>query len=499
MDGAWQKLEERLGELEDLGHAIRLAHWDQEVGMPPKGGAARARALATLQAMAHARLAEPEVGVLLDDLEGDDSLDRAQRASVRILRRDYDKATKVPPRLVRELAELEATAYQVWTKARPDDDFRLLEPHLTRVVELKKEQADAVGWDAERYDALLDDYEPGMPASEVERLFAELGQDLRSVVDAVLGAAGEPPDFLARRFDPGRQQDFCRWLVEKLLFDTSAGRLDTSPHPFTMPIGPGDVRQTTKSDPTAVTTSIFAAIHETGHALYEQNLPEELRGWPAGQVPSLGMHESQSRLWENQVGRNRAFTDFMLPRLKETFPQELSDVDEEAFFRGVNHVRRTLIRVTADEVTYNLHVALRFELELALFRDELEVKDLPDAWNEGMERWIGVRPPNDADGVLQDMHWSIGALGYFPTYALGTLYAAAFYEKADADLGGLDDDLRRGEVARLLQWLRDNIHSWGYVYPAKELGERVLGAPLTPEPFLTYLRRKFGELYDLTF
>lgn len=499
MAGSWGKLEDRLRELEDLSHAIRLAHWDQEVWMPRKGGPARARALATLQAIAHSRLIEPEVGVLLDDLEADPALDRAQRASLRILRHDYDKATKVPPELVRELAELEATAYQVWTTARPKSDFGLLESHLTRMVELKKEQADAIGWEGERYDALLDDYEPGMPAAEVERLFTDLAHQLRPIVDRIVGAAGEPPEFLKRTFDPDRQEGFCRWLVETLRFDTDGGRLDTSPHPFTMGIGAGDVRQTTRADPDAIMSSIFAAIHETGHALYEQNLPEDLRSWPAGQVPSLGMHESQSRLWENQVGRSRAFTDFMLPKLKETFPHELSDVDEETFFRGVNHVHRTLIRITADEITYNLHVGLRFDIELALFRDELEVKDLPDAWNEGMERWVGIRPPNDSDGVLQDMHWSIGALGYFPTYTLGTLYAAAFYERAEEDLGGLDDDLRRGDVSGLLGWLKEHIHSEGYIYPAKELGERILGAPLTPGPFVNYLRSKFGSLYDVTF
>lgn len=499
MAGAWEKLETRLRELEDLAHAIRLAHWDQEVWMPPKGGPARARSLATLQAIAHARLIEPEVGVLLDELDEDGSLDEARRASIRILRREYDKATKIPPELIRELAETEATAYQVWTKARPENDFRLLEPFLSKIVRLKKEQADAIGWEHERYDALLDDFEPGMPTSEVETLFAGLQSGLRPIVDSVLAAAGDPPDFLGRDFDSERQQRFCEWLVDELLFDRSAGRLDSSPHPFTMAVGAGDVRQTTRTDPGEITSSIYAAIHETGHALYEQNLPDSLRSWPVGQVPSLGMHESQSRLWENHVGRSPGFTRFMLPRLKEFFPDELADVDARTFFRGVNHVRRSLIRVTADEVTYNLHVGLRFELELALFRDQLEVSDLPQAWKESMKRWLGVEPADDRDGVLQDMHWSIGALGYFPTYTLGTLYAAAFFARAKADLPELDEQLESGDVGPLLGWLREHIHSQAYIYPAKELGERVIGSPLTPEPFFDHLRDKFGDLYDVTF
>jgi carboxypeptidase Taq len=436
---------------------------------------------------------------MLAELETDGSLDLAAQASVRILRRDFDKATKVPEALVRELAELEATAYQVWTKARPEEDFGLLEPYLTKMISLKKEQADAVGYEGERYDALLDDFEPGANAVDIQRMFDELGEGLRPMVDTIVDAAGEPPGFLDRTFPATAQEDFCVWLVTALSFDLDAGRLDTSPHPFTLVVGAGDVRQTTRADPDGLMMSIYAAIHETGHALYEQNLPGDMRDLPVGQVPSLGMHESQSRLWENQVGRSRAYCGYLLPRLKEYFPEQLSDVDDDTFYRGANHARRTLIRVTADEVTYNLHVALRFELELALFRDDLEVKDLPGAWNEGMERWLGIRPASDGEGVLQDMHWSIGALGYFPTYTLGTLYAAAFYSKAEQDLGGLDEDLAAGEVGRLLAWLDKHVYSQAYIYPAKELGERILGAPLTAEPFIRYLGDKYKELYDINF
>lgn len=499
MSDTWERFRRQAEDLENLGSAIKLANWDQEVMMPAKGGTGRARALATLQAIAHEKLTDPALGEVLDELASESSLDRAQAASIRIMKKEYIRATKVPQSLVRELAELEAKAFQAWAKARPADDFSILEPYLTKMLALKKEQADAIGWDGERYDALLDEFEPEMKAGEVETMFKDLEVALRPVVGQILDAAGAPPEFVFRTFDASKQKSFSDWLVRELHFDTDGGRLDTSPHPFTMPIGSGDVRQTTKLIENELMMSIYATIHETGHALYEQHLPEELAGLPAGQVPSLGMHESQSRLWENQVGRSRAFCRHLFPKLREIFPSETADLNEETFYRGANHPRRSLIRVTADELTYNLHVALRFELELAMFRDELDVADLPTAWNEAMERWVGVQPPTDADGVMQDMHWSMGALGYFPTYTLGTIYAAAFYEKATSELGSLDAELSEGNVSRLLEWLDTNVYSQAYLYPAKELGEKVLGQPLSAAPLINYLKDKYGELYGVAF
>lgn len=499
MSETWERFARRIADLEDLSHSIKLMNWDQEVMMPPKGGPARARSLATLQSIAHDRLTDPEMGELLDELAADDSLDEWQQASVRNTKREYDKATKVPEALVRELAGLEATAYQVWTEARPADDFKMLQPYLERMLTLKKEAADAIGWENERYDALLDDFEPEMTAREVESMFGELGEQLRPLVDKIIDAAGEQPAFVSKTYDAAEQESFCGWLIEQMRYDTKGGRLDTSPHPFTMTVGPGDVRQTTKADPADLLMSIFAVAHETGHALYEQNLPDEHKGSPAGQVPSLGLHESQSRLWENQVARGRAFASFYFPELKKRFPEQLSDTDLETFYRGASHPQRTLIRVTADEVTYNLHVALRFDVELALFRDELDVADMPGAFDESMDRWLGIRPPNQADGVLQDMHWSIGALGYFPTYTLGTLYSAAFFDKAKQELPGLDDELASGDVEPLLEWLKTNIYSQGYLYPAKDLAEKVLGEPISATPFVDYIRTKYGEMYSTSF
>jgi carboxypeptidase Taq len=498
MSEAWDKLLPELRELNDIASAIKLMSWDQTTLMPPKGSPARARSMATLQSIAHARLVSPEIGSLLNDLTSDESLDDDQTASVRVLKREYDRATKVPPELVHELAELRGTAYQAWTEARPQSDFNIFRPHLEKMIELKKQEADAIGWESERYDALLDEYEPEMTTGEVETMFTELTEGLRPLLEKIVAVSQPRPEFLSASYDQASQEEFCQWLVAILNFEMDRGRLDTSPHPFTITIGAGDVRQTTRADENNLMMSIFAAIHETGHALYEQGIPEELSDLPIGGTPSLGMHESQSRLWENLVGRSRPFTEFLLPHLKEHFESQLGMVAPDEFYRAANYVEPSFIRVTADEVTYNLHLMLRFELELAMFRDELDVGDLPNAWDAAMEKHLGIRPDNDANGVLQDMHWSTGIQGYFPTYTLGTIYSAAFFAKAKEELGDLDEEMRQGDTTRLLGWLRENIHSKGYRYPAKELAEQVLGEPITAKPLLEHLRTKYSDLYEIT-
>jgi carboxypeptidase Taq len=498
MADAWERLQPRLEEMRDLSSVTGFLHWDQLVMMPPRGAQARARAVATMESLAHARLTDPVVGGLIDELSSAD-LDAVRKAHVRVLKRWYDRETKIPPRLVRELAEARALTYQVWTEARPAADFAMLEPHLARLVELKKQEADAVGYEGERYDALLDIFEPEATAAELERIFSELVAELKPLADAILDAAGDPPDFLTGVFDEQRQYELCKWLVAQLGFDLEAGRLDTSPHPFSIGLAAGDVRQTTRSEPNTVLPSLYASIHETGHSLYEQGIPSDLAGLPAGNAASLGMHESQSRLWENHVGRSRSFTDFLLPHIKVAFENQLGTVSPDEFHRGVNHPQRTMIRVNADEVTYNLHVINRFEIELALFRDELNVQDLPAAWDEAMEKRLEIRPETPADGVLQDMHWPTAAFGYFPTYTIGTLYAAAFYVRAKEDLEDLETDIRVGDTARLLGWLRDKIHSQAFLKPAKEIGEEVIGGPLTPKPFVDHLREKYSAIYDRQF
>jgi carboxypeptidase Taq len=434
------------------------------------------------------------MGALIDDLS-EESLSEEQEASLRLLRRDYDKAVRVPEELVRELAEVSGRSYQAWTEARPAADFSILEPHMVRLLELKKQEAEALGYDDEPYDALLDQYEPGMTTAEVEAMFEGLRRGLKPLVDKVLDNVEDPPEWLGDHYDPDSQLAFCHWLVSQLNFNDSEGRLDVSPHPFTIHIGPGDVRQTTRPDPNNLMMSVYAAVHETGHALYEQGLPRAWADLPIGNPPSLGMHESQSRLWENQVARSRPFTDFLLPQLKERFPEEIGMVGPEEFYRGVNHPQRTSIRVTADELTYNLHVGFRFELELALFRNELSVADLPGAWDDKMAEHLGLSPDSVADGVLQDMHWATGSFGYFPTYTLGTIYSAALFAQATEQLPGLGDELRSGVTDRLLEWLRENVHKFGHRHDAKVLVEGLSGGPITEEPLLDYLRAKYTELY----
>ncbi|MBA3349315.1 MAG: carboxypeptidase M32 [Actinobacteria bacterium] len=494
MSDAWQRLTPRLEELSHLRAAGALLSWDQAVLMPSRGTAGRAGALATIESIAHERLTDPRLGELIQELAADSTLDEGQAANVRVLRRDYDKAVRLPAALVAELARVRGVAYEAWTEARPASDFRIFQPHLERLVSLKIEEADALGHGEERYDALLDLYEPGMTTRKVEALFDGLVEGLRPLVEDIIPPAEERPAWLEQPFEAIQQDRLCRWLVSSIGFSFDGGRLDSSPHPFTTSIGPGDVRQTIRTQPNALLPSIYAALHETGHALYEQGIPEHLAGLPAGSAPSLGLHESQSRLWENLVGRRRSFTDFLLPHVKERFPAELGMVTPDEFHLGVNYPERTTIRIYADELTYNLHIAMRLQIELALFREELEVGDLPEAWNDGMEEHLGIRPQKDGDGILQDVHWSMGLHGYFATYTLGNIYSAAFYDKAEEELGGLDDDFHNGDFSRLLGWLREKIHSQAYLYPADELAEKVVGHGVSPDPLLRYLKEKYSSL-----
>ncbi len=495
MSKAWELLVPKMKALADLKSALMLLHWDQLVMMPSGGGEARGRILATLRGIAHDRLGDPELGDLLAQLAEDASLDADERASVRVLRRDHERAARVPNDLVRAIAEQSTITYGRWTEARRASDFAQLEAELGKLVDLKKAEADALGWERERYEALLDEYEPGMTAAELENMFGDLVSGLQPIVDTATEGAGPRPAFLVGDYDPAKQDMLCRRLVTMIGFDFAAGRFDTAPHPFTAGVAPGDVRQTTRYRRDEPFPALYAAMHETGHALYEQGLPEAFNHLPIRRAPSGGVHESQSRLWENHVGRSRGFVDYLFPHLKELFSAELDAVTSEDLYRAVCHPRRSLCRVEADELTYNLHIVLRFELELAMFRDELATADLPDAWDAAMEKYVGVRPLDHSDGVLQDMHWCIGMFGYFPTYSLGDIYAAALWETVEQQLGSLDTELRVGDTSRLLEWLRENIHQQGYRYEAKELIERVTGKPPSPHPLLRYLRSKYSDLF----
>ena len=464
--------------------------------MPRRGADERARSIGFLAGLYHEKLTS---GAFVD-LVGEFSADRFDpdaEANLRLVRREQDRALKIPQQLVVEISETEARAHEAWVSAREKAAFGEFAPWLERILELQKKIAGLVGYEGSVYNAFLDEYEPNARVEEIGPLLGELRDRLLPLAEAILAKGSKRPDLLEREFPTVDQESFGRKVLADLGFDLEAGRLDVSVHPFCSALAPTDVRLTTRYSSRGMTESLFGIIHECGHGLYEQGLPGEALGTPLCQAVSLGIHESQSRLWENMIGRSREFWEHYLPELKSRFPGQLQAVDLGQFHAAVNHVEATPVRVEADEVTYNLHILLRFELEQQLVGGELAVADLPGRWNDRMQEFLGIRPENDALGVLQDIHWSSGLIGYFPTYSLGNLYAAQFFDCARSRMPGLMQDVARGEFSGLLGWLRDNIHSRGARLTAGELIEEVTGAPLSADPLIAYLETKYGELYSL--
>jgi carboxypeptidase Taq len=498
---AYAELIRRVREAALLESCAGLLNWDERTYMPRQGSAHRAEQVALLARLGHEAFTDPHVGELLAAVESSPLVrepDSDVAANTRELRRQYNRAVKVPKELVEELARVTTRAQQVWQEARAANDFAAFRPWLEKVIRLERAKADAIGYRDNPYDALLDDYEPGMTAAEVTRLFADLRADLAPLI-AAIAASGRaaPRELLERDYPILQQRLFGEAAAAAIGFDFEAGRLDTTTHPFCSGIGPGDCRITTRYDPRRFGQAFFGILHEAGHGIYEQNLPAEHFGTPCGVNASLGIHESQSRLWENFVGRGRPFWEHSFPLAQEAFTTALAGVRLDDFFFAVNDVRPSYIRVEADEATYNLHIILRFELEQALLTGDLPAADVPAAWREKFCALLGLTPPTDAEGCLQDIHWSMGGFGYFPTYTLGNLYAAQFMEQARHDLHGLDHDLRRGEFGRLCGWLVEKIHRAGRRYPAPQLCRRVTGRPLSHKPLIDYLRTKYGPLYGL--
>lgn len=498
---AYDQLIDRYREARMLESVSSLIGWDERTYMPLKGSAHRAEQMALLAKMLHVKLTEPVLGELLDTVERSSLVagaDSDAAVNVREIRRVYNRAVKVPAALVEELARIVTRAQNVWQEARQRSDFPTFAPWLEKIVKLKREEAQAVGYKDSPYDALLDEYEPGATAREITAVFAALRKEVTPLV-AAIAAAGKKPraDILTREFPVERQQLFGQAAAAAIGFDFASGRLDTTVHPFCSGIGPGDCRLTTRYHPREFNQGFFGILHEAGHGIYDQGLDPAHFGLPLGTFVSLGIHESQSRLWENQIGRGRPFWEHFFPRLQQTYPGTLDDVGLDDFVFAVNAVARSFIRVEADEVTYNLHIILRFELEQALIGGDLKPGDVPGAWNEAFQKSFDLTPPDAAHGCLQDIHWSMGGLGYFPTYTLGNLYAAQFMEQARRDLPGLDDDSRRGDFTRLRHWLNDKIHRPGMRWRPRVLCEKVTGKPLSPQPLVNYLRQKFGALYGI--
>lgn len=541
MSKAFEQLQQIDKEIALLEHTSALLQWDQETGMPEMAIEERSDQIALMQGLAHDRLTSAETGELLEAARGEvrseaDKDGRAgakaagggsdagapgttqvgdsdsagagaaaappaedepgffQQAFLRVFGRNYARAVKIPRRLVTDMAQTTSRAQAAWIKAREADDFSVFQPHLEKIVELTLEKAEALGYPEQPYDALLDEFEPGMRASQVEEVFADLKTELTPLVKRITDAQKTDDSVRSRGFSAAGQREFSLHLLRQMGYDFERGRLDESAHPFTTSLGGNDVRVTTRYHEDDLFSSIFGTIHEGGHGLYELGIDPAYHGSCLGEGTSLGIHESQSRTWENLVGRSLPFWQHFFPELQRIFPEKLSDFDAEGFGRAVNKVRPSLIRIEADEVTYSLHVILRFELELALVNKKLAVKDLPEAWNDLMEQLLGIRPPSDADGVLQDVHWSMGAIGYFPTYALGNLYGAQFLSRMQQDMPDLDTRIEAGDLMSIRRWQQENIHRHGSVYTAPELIRRVSGEPLNPRFFIDYLERKFSRL-----
>ncbi len=491
-----RQLKERLAQISNVSSANGLLMWDRQTYMPKGAVAGRAEQTATLSRIAHEMLVNTETGRLLEAL-GPPDPSTEDGALVRRARREYEKATRLPGDLVAEISRATALAEPAWVEARERSDWSLFAPHLEKILPLQREAAEHLGYEDHLYDALLDGYEPGAKKARLEKMFEELKTELVPLIRSISEREGEDREApLYGAFDEAAQERFGEEVITRFGYDWDRGRQDRTVHPFCIGLTPGDVRITTRFDPGWLSPALFGTMHETGHALYEQGVDPAYARTPLGGGTSMGVHESQSRLWENLVGRSRPFWSYFYPGLQEAFPEALGGVELEEFYRAVNAVSPSEIRVEADEVTYNLHILLRFELEVALIEGSLSVSDLPSAWNAKMEEYLGVTPENDAMGALQDVHWSAGLFGYFPTYTMGNVLSVQLFDEAVGAYPAIPEQIAEGEFSTLLGWLRENIHRHGSRYYPDELIERVTGRPLDTAPYLKYLKNKFGELHE---
>jgi carboxypeptidase Taq len=501
MEETLKELKTLLREVDDLQSAAAVLNWDQSTYMPAAGAPARGRQMATLSRLAQEKFTDERIGHLLDELEpyAEDLPDDSYEASlIRVTRREYERAVKVPPSFTAEFYEHTAASYNVWTEARPADDFSATQPYLEKTLELSRRLANFFPGYDHIADPLIAFSDYGMKVESIRPLFSRLREALVPLVESV--AAQDPIDdsCLHQPYPEDKQLEFGRQVIKRYGYDFRRGRQDKTPHPFMTKFSLDDVRITTRVRPNDLSEGLFSTLHEAGHALYEQGISHELEATPLATGTSSGVHESQSRLWENQVGRSLPFWRHFYPELQDVFPDQLGDVSLQEFYRAVNNVERSLIRTDADEVTYNLHVMIRFELELAMLEGELDVEDLPDAWHARYESDLGLRAPDDRDGVLQDVHWFAGAVGgAFQGYTLGNVIAAQFYAQALEEQSGILQEMEQGRFETLHDWLRENVYCHGKKFTASELLQRVTGGPLTIEPYVDYLQGKFGDLYDL--
>lgn len=499
-DRAYEELIRRMREETLLTSCEALLEWDEETYMPPGGVENRSEQMALIAGLLHDRGSDPRLGELLAAVEGSDLLaDPLSPAAVNIreLRREYDREVRLPRRLVEQVARTTALAQKAWARARTESDFAAFAPWLQKIVELKRAEAECVGYADEPYDALLEDHEPGMTTRNLSRLFNALRKELVALSERIIESGRGPRRWPRRTFPLNRQRSFGETVATAVGFDPARGRFDLGVHPCCTGIGPGDTRIILRFDPANFAEGLLMILHEVGHAFYEQGLDSAHYGTPMAEAASVGMDESQARLWENRVGRSRGFWAHFFPQAREQFPKPLRGVNLDEFYFALNQVRPTLIRVNADEVTYNLHTLVRFELERALVAEDLKPADLPQAWNAAYHRYLGIEPKNDREGCLQDGHWADGLIGYFPTYTLGDVFAAQLFTQAEKELGDLDHQFAKGEFGELMRWLRRKVYQQGARHPSARLIEVITGAPPDHRPLVRMLKAKYSALYHL--
>lgn len=488
----------QMQQIANVHYANSLLQWDHEVYLPAESGTFRARQIAALSGIEHRLLTDESLFRIVQVLLEDPGLGFEEKRNVVVSHRDISRKLKYDSAFVETLSETASHAFLAWDKARKENDFELFSPWLQKIITLKQQEAELLGYDEHPYDALLEEFEPGMKASVLDRLFTEFKPALEKLLSRIREAAGPDNSFMYKHYERNSQWEFGLEVLRQMGYDFRRGRQDISSHPFTITLSPSDVRITTRIAENDLNEMIWSCLHEGGHALYEQGLPERAYGLPAGEAASLGIHESQSRLWENNVGRGLPFWEYFFPLLQQYFPQQLGKTGLHEFYAAMNKVRPSLIRTNADELTYHFHIIIRYEIEKELISGMLRVKDLPGRWSELYKQYIGLAVPDDASGVLQDVHWSHGSIGYFPTYSLGSLYAAQFYHHAQQRIPGLEAGLAAGNSRPLLDWLRQAVHVHGRLYTSEELCALSTGEALNINYFMDYATRKYAGIYALT-
>ncbi len=493
----YKQYKELIQNVADINYASAVLGWDQEVYMPANGFAYRGRQLATLASMAHELSTGDEYGQLLEELSNRGDITDIQAANIRLSKEDYEKQKKLPTSLVQQLTNQVSKSYQAWIEARKSNDYKIYAPELQKMLQLVKEKANVYGYEGHVYDALLDEYEKGATVAQLDPIFEQVKEKLPTLLDKIKEATQVDDTIMYQYYPRKGQWDFSIDVLKAMGYDFDSGRQDISEHPFTTSFAPTDVRITTRVDENDFASLLWSSIHEGGHALYEQGLPEDQYGMPLGEAASLSIHESQSRIWENNVGRGMHFWHHFYPKLQSYFPEQLKNTTEGDFYKAMNKVQPSLIRTEADELTYHFHVLIRYEVEKGLLEGVIKVEELNQVWNEMYQKYLGVSADNDKEGVLQDVHWAHGSFGYFPTYSLGSFYAAQFYNTATKQIDGLEEQFAAGKYGEFHQWLKEKVHRHGRHYRSDELCQMITGQGLDINSFIQYASQKYQGIYSL--